>query len=60
MASKSKTLEETERELPPHLQQEMQDYMTAAMYGLTLVSYDSDCDRTDRGRLAPAAVHGGP
>ncbi len=31
-------------------------YVTAEKYNLTIVSFDSDFDRTERGRKAPAEV----
>ena len=31
-------------------------YVAAAKHNLTMVSFDGDFDRTDRGRLAPAQV----
>jgi hypothetical protein len=33
-------------------------YLAAHKYSLTLVSFDSDFDRTERGRNTPAAVTG--
>jgi len=31
-------------------------YVTAEKYGLTLVSFDTDFDRTERGRKTPAEI----
>jgi predicted nucleic acid-binding protein len=33
-------------------------YLAAVKYNLTLVSFDSDFDRTERGRRTPAEVAG--
>ncbi len=35
-------------------------YVAAEKHDLTLVSFDADFDRTDRGRKTPADIHGEP
>lgn len=34
-------------------------YVSAEKYGLTLVSFDSDFDRTERGKITPAEILAG-
>jgi len=52
------TLKEMVEQLPPELQQEVRDFrandhVVAERYGLTIVSFDGDFDRTERGRKTP-------
>ena len=52
------TLKELVEQLPPELQQEVRDFrandhVVAECYGLTIVSFDGDFDRTERGRKTP-------